>query len=119
MTILGERTTSSASIAIREAAARLFVLKPRNPMNGNSTVLAGAEAIKIEAIVGSHRSEHLLQNRRKDDAPCKELESMREELLASSPQAERDAISGLRSWWFLMGEFEDLRGLDPCALQMG
>jgi len=51
--LLGERTTHSAALAIREAAGRL--LKADNPvisMNGNSTVLAGGEAIKIAAILG-------------------------------------------------------------------
>ena len=51
--LLGERTTASASIAIREAAARLLrAVRPVISMNGNSTVLAGAEAIKIAAVVG-------------------------------------------------------------------
>ena len=51
--LLGEKTIDSASLAIREAAARLLVAEsPVISMNGNSTVLAGGEAIKIASILG-------------------------------------------------------------------
>lgn len=110
--LLGERTTSSASIAIREAAARLLrAVSPVISMNGNSTVLAGAEAIKIAAIVGCpievniyYRTEERMTRLVND------LESMREELLASSPQAERDAISRVE----ILGLVSDgrIRGLE-------
>ena len=51
--LLGEKTSDSASMAIREAAALLLVAEsPVISMNGNSTVLAGSEAIKIASILG-------------------------------------------------------------------
>ena len=51
--LLGERTSDSASQAIRETAARL--LKAERAvisLNGNTTVLAGEQAIRAAAIIG-------------------------------------------------------------------
>ena len=51
--LLGERTSDSASQAIRETAARL--LKAERSvisLNGNTTVLAGEQAIRAAAIIG-------------------------------------------------------------------
>ena len=110
--LLGERTTSSASIAIREAAARLLrAVSPVISMNGNSTVLAGAEAIKIAAIVGCPIEVNIYyRTEERMTRLVNELESMREELLASSPRAERDAISRVE----ILGLVSDgrIRGLE-------
>jgi len=51
--LLGEKTSESASLAIRETAARL--LKAERAvisLNGNTTVLAGEQAIRAAAIIG-------------------------------------------------------------------
>ena len=95
--LLGERTSASASVAIREAAARL--LSATNPiisMNGNSTVLAGTEAIKIATMIGCpievniyYRTEERMRGL------VRELESQKEILIACSPPEEHDAISGV------------------------
>ena len=51
--LLGEKTSDSASLAIRATAARL--LKAERAvisLNGNTTVLAGEQAIRAAAIIG-------------------------------------------------------------------
>ncbi len=110
--LLGERTTASASIAIREAAARLLrAERPVISMNGNSTVLAGAEAIKIAAVVGCPIEVNIYYRTEERMAGLvEELETMKEELLASSPRAERDAISRVE----ILGLVSDgrIRGLE-------
>tara|TARA_Y100001936_G_scaffold138595_1_gene135385 strand:+ start:1523 stop:2290 length:768 start_codon:yes stop_codon:yes gene_type:complete len=110
--LLGERTTASASIAIREAAARLLrAVRPVISMNGNSTVLAGAEAIKIAAVVGCPIEVNIYYRTEERMAGLvEELETMKEELLASSPRAERDAISRVE----ILGLVSDgrIRGLE-------
>ena len=110
--LLGERTTASASIAIREAAARLLrAARPVISMNGNSTVLAGAEAIKIAAVVGCPIEVNIYYRTEERMAGLvEELETMKEELLASSPRAERDAISRVE----ILGLVSDgrIRGLE-------
>ena len=110
--LLGERTTASASIAIREAAARLLrAVRPVISMNGNSTVLAGVEAIKIAAVVGCPIEVNIYYRTEERMAGLvEELETMKEELLASSPRAERDAISRVE----ILGLVSDgrIRGLE-------
>tara|TARA_B100000614_G_C14562143_1_gene497567 strand:+ start:642 stop:1409 length:768 start_codon:yes stop_codon:yes gene_type:complete len=110
--LLGERTTASASIAIREAAARLLrAVRPVISMNGNSTVLAGAEAIKIAAVVGCPIEVNIYYRTEERMAGLvEELETMKEELLASSPRAARDAISRVE----ILGLVSDgrIRGLE-------
>ena len=50
--LLGETTSDSARAAIREAAARLLAAEhPVISLNGNTTVLAGADAIRAAAIL--------------------------------------------------------------------
>lgn len=51
--LLGEQTSDSARAAICESAARLRAAKhPIISLNGNTTVLAGADAIRAAAILG-------------------------------------------------------------------
>ena len=51
--LLGERTSESALLAIRETAARLLKAKRAViSLNGNTTVLAGEQAIRAAAIIG-------------------------------------------------------------------
>ena len=51
--LLGEKTSHSAKTAIKECAARLLAAKnPIVSMNGNTTVLAGKQAIRAAAIIG-------------------------------------------------------------------
>jgi len=51
--LLGERTSDSASQAIRETAARLLKAEISViSLNGNTTVLAGEQAIRAAAIIG-------------------------------------------------------------------
>ena len=51
--LLGEKTSDSAKTAIKECAARLLAAKnPIVSMNGNTTVLAGKQAIRAAAIIG-------------------------------------------------------------------
>ncbi len=81
--LLGERTTESASLAIREAAARLLDAdSPVISMNGNSTVLAGEEAIKIAAIVGCPVEVNIYyRTDERMSGLVRELESLKESLL--------------------------------------
>ena len=51
--LLGEKTSGSARIAVREAAARLLQAeRPVISLNGNTTVLAGEQSIRAAAILG-------------------------------------------------------------------
>ena len=51
--LLGEKTSGSARIAVRETAARLLQAeRPVISLNGNTTVLAGAQSIRAAAILG-------------------------------------------------------------------
>ena len=51
--LLGEKTSKSASLAIRETAARLLnAERPVISLNGNTTVLAGEQAVMAAAIIG-------------------------------------------------------------------
>jgi len=110
--LLGERTTESASLAIREAAARLLDAdSPVISMNGNSTVLAGKEAIKIAAIVGCPVEVNIYY--RTDERMgglVRELESLKESLLATSPPENQEAISNVD----ILGMVSDgrIRGLE-------
>ena len=110
--LLGEKTTASASLAIREAAARLLHAKrPVISMNGNSTVLAGAEAIKIAAVVGCPIEVNIYyRTKERMTRLVKELGTIREELLDSSPPEEQDSIFGVE----ILGLVSDgrIRGLE-------
>ena len=89
----------------------LRAVSPVISMNGNSTVLAGAEAIKIVTIVGCPIEVNIYyRTEERMTRLVNELESMREELLASSPQAERDSISRVE----ILGLVSDgrIRGLE-------
>ncbi len=51
--LLGEKTSKSARLAIREAAARLMAANnPVISVNGNTVVLAGHDLIRVAAVVG-------------------------------------------------------------------
>ena len=51
--LLGEKTSGSARIAVREAVARLLQAeRPVISLNGNTTVLAGEQSIRAAAILG-------------------------------------------------------------------
>ena len=92
--LLGERTSDSASLAIREAAARLLEAdSPIISMNGNSTVLAGAEAIKIAAILGCPVEVNIYyRTERRMESLISELESMKELLVRESSDSIRESI---------------------------
>ncbi|RCH75228.1 MAG: phosphopantothenate/pantothenate synthetase [Candidatus Poseidoniales archaeon] len=92
--LLGERTSDSASLAIREAAARLLEAdSPIISMNGNSTVLAGAEAIKIAAILGCPVEVNIYyRTERRVESLISELESMKELLVRESSDSIRESI---------------------------
>jgi len=50
--LLGEKTTDSAKLAIKEVAARLIAAKnPVISVNGNTVVLAGKALIRVAAIL--------------------------------------------------------------------
>ena len=110
--LLGERTTESASLAIREAAARLLDAdSPVISMNGNSTVLAGEEAIKIAAIVGCPVEVNIYyRTDERMSGLVRELESLKESLLATSPPEDKEAISEVD----ILGMVSDgrIRGLE-------
>ena len=92
--LLGERTSDSASLAIREAAARLLEAdSPIISMNGNSTVLAGAEAIKIAAILGCPVEVNIYyRTERRVESLISELESMKELLIREASDSIRESI---------------------------
>lgn len=92
--LLGERTSDSASLAIREAAARLLEAdSPIISMNGNSTVLAGAEAIKIAAILGCPVEVNIYyRTESRVESLISELESMKELLVRESSDSIRESI---------------------------
>ena len=92
--LLGERTSDSASLAIREAAARLLEAdSPIISMNGNSTVLAGAEAIKIAAILGCPVEVNIYyRTERRMESLISELESMKELLVREASDSTRESI---------------------------
>ena len=92
--LLGERTSDSASLAIREAAARLLEAdSPIISMNGNSTVLAGAEAIKIAAILGCPVEVNIYyRTERRVESLISEVESMKELLVRESSDSIRESI---------------------------
>ena len=92
--LLGERTSDSASLAIREAAARLLEAdSPIISMNGNSTVLAGAEAIKIAAILGCPVEVNIYyRTERRVESLISELESMKELLVREASDSTRESI---------------------------
>ena len=92
--LLGERTSDSASLAIREAAARLLEAdSPIISMNGNSTVLAGAEAIKIAAILGCPVEVNIYyRTERRMESLISELESMKELLVREASDSIRESI---------------------------
>ena len=84
--LLGEKTIDSASLAIREAAARLLVAEsPVISMNGNSTVLAGGEAIRIASILGCPVEVNIYyRTSDRMEALIGELESLRDRLGSES-----------------------------------
>ena len=92
--LLGERTSDSASLAIREAAARLLEAdSPIISMNGNSTVLAGADAIKIAAILGCPVEVNIYyRTERRVESLISELESMKELLVREASDSIRESI---------------------------
>ena len=92
--LLGERTSDSASLAIREAAARLLEAdSPIISMNGNSTVLAGAEAIKIAAILGCPVEVNIYyRTERRVESLISELEAMKELLIRDASDSKRESI---------------------------
>lgn len=92
--LLGERTSDSASLAIREAAARLLEAdSPIISMNGNSTVLAGAEAIKIAAILGCPVEVNIYyRTESRVESLISELESMKELLVREASDSIRESI---------------------------
>tara|TARA_B100000029_G_scaffold376182_1_gene370724 strand:- start:555 stop:1343 length:789 start_codon:yes stop_codon:yes gene_type:complete len=51
--LLGEKTSGSARMAIREMAARLMAAKnPVISVNGNTVILSGRDLIRVAAVVG-------------------------------------------------------------------
>ena len=51
--LLGERTTESARLAVREAASRLSsAISPVISVNGNTVLLAGKGALRLAALLG-------------------------------------------------------------------
>ena len=92
--LLGERTSDSASLAIREAAARLLVAEsPVISMNGNSTVLAGSEAIMIASILGCPVEVNIYyRTSERMESLIGELESLRDRLGRESPEMTRESI---------------------------
>ena len=92
--LLGERTSESASLAIREAAARLLVAEsPIISMNGNSTVLAGSEAIMIASKLGCPVEVNIYyRTSERMESLIGELESLRDRLGMESPEIARDSI---------------------------
>ena len=96
---------------MRSAARLLRAVSPVISMNGNSTVLAGQRQSKLRTIVGCPIEVNIYyRTEERMTRLVNELESMREELLASSPQAERDAISRVE----ILGLVSDgrIRGLE-------
>jgi len=50
--LLGEKTSDSAKLAIKEVAARLIAAKkPVISVNGNTVVLAGKNIIRVAAVL--------------------------------------------------------------------
>ena len=92
--LLGEKTSDSASLAIREAAALLLVAEsPVISMNGNSTVLAGSEAIKIASILGCPVEVNIYyRTSDRMEALIGELESLRDRLGSESLHKARQSI---------------------------
>ena len=92
--LLGENTSDSASLAIREAAALLLVAEsPVISMNGNSTVLAGSEAINIASILGCPVEVNIYyRTSDRMEALIGELESLRDRLGSESLLKARQSI---------------------------
>lgn len=92
--LLGEKTSDSASLAIREAAARLLVAEsPVISMNGNSTILAGSEAIMIASILRCPVEVNIYyRTRERMELLIGELETLRNQLAEESPEMARESI---------------------------
>ncbi len=94
--LLGEKTSDSALKAIRESAARLLAAdNPVISMNGNSTVLAGKDAIRVAAIIGCPIEVNIYY--RTDERMTKliaTLESWRNEIAKENVRAANVEILG-------------------------
>ena len=95
--LLGEETSESAALAIREAAACLLrASRPVISMNGNSTILAGSAAIKIASIIGCPVEVNIYY--RTDErirGLVEELESLKERLCTGESDETKSAIMGV------------------------
>lgn len=110
--LLGERTSDSAASAIREAAARLLVAdSPVISMNGNSTVLAGSEAIMIASILGCPVEVNIYyRTSERMEALISELETLRGRLGRESSGMTSESIMGVE----ILGSVADgrIQGLE-------
>ena len=91
--LLGEKTSESASLAIRETAARL--LKAERAvisLNGNTTVLAGEQAIRAAAIIGCPVEVNIYyRTPERMEKLISTLENLRHKVANQDPPLGRDA----------------------------
>ena len=92
--LLGEKTSESASLAIRETAARL--LKAERAvisLNGNTTVLAGEQAILAAAIIGCPVEVNIYyRTPERMERLISTLENLRLKVAKQEPPLGRDAL---------------------------
>ncbi len=111
--LLGEETSDSAKAAIKECAARLLAAKsPVISMNGNTTVLAGKQAILAAAIIGCPIEVNIYyRTPERMEKLITALESMKEEIASENDEDAKASVMaveilGLRA----DGRIEGLEG---------
>ncbi len=111
--LLGEETSDSAKAAIKECAARLLAAKsPVISMNGNTTVLAGKQAILAAAIIGCPIEVNIYyRTPERMEKLITALESMKEEIASENEEDAKASVMaveilGLRA----DGRIEGLEG---------
>ena len=92
--LLGEKTSDSAKTAIKECAARLLAAEnPIVSMNGNTTVLAGKQAIRAAAIIGCPIEVNIYyRTPERMEKLIAALESMKEEVAAEVDEKTKASV---------------------------
>ena len=110
--LIGERTTESAKLAIREAAVRLLESKkPVISVNGNTVLLAGKGALRLAAVIGCPIEVNLYyRTPERVSGLLSMLEELRTEVLGESPPEGfegdwNESVQGVN----LLGDSPDFR----------
>lgn len=85
--LLGEKTIDSARQSQREAVNRLFsAQEPVISMNGNSTILAGKNAVRLAALTGSKLEVNIFyRTEKRMNLLLEKMKFMKDEVMASRP----------------------------------